>query len=133
MKPVFADTSYYVALLNPADENHAAAIACTDSLSGGVVTTDWVIVELGNYLSQPGNRGLFLSLLTDLQTDPQIEIVPADRELLGAGLQLFSDRRDKGWSVTDCISFVVMQRSQLTDALTADKHFEQAGFVRLMK
>ena len=64
---------------------------------------------------------------------PFIRIIPADEELFQAGFDYFEARPDKGWSLTDCISFVVMEREQLTEALTGDHHFEQAGFTALLK
>jgi len=67
------------------------------------------------------------------RTDQSLTIVEANHELFEHGLDLFGNRPDKSWSLTDCISFVVMQAHGLTEALTADHHFEQAGFVRLLK
>ena len=49
-----------------------------------------------------------------------------------SGLNLYEQRLDKDWGLTDCISFVVMQREQIQEAFTSDKHFEQAGFIRLL-
>jgi uncharacterized protein len=67
-----------------------------------------------------------------LSTTNKVYIVPATRELVQQGIDLYLNRDDKNWSLTDCISFVVMQDQQLTEALTADRHFEQAGFVALL-
>jgi hypothetical protein len=53
--------------------------------------------------------------------------------LFDARVALYGERMDKDWPLTDCISFVVMQREGITDALTGDRHFEQAGFVPLLK
>jgi uncharacterized protein len=64
---------------------------------------------------------------------PDITIIASQRELLAAGFSLYSQRPDKDWSLTDCISFVVMQREGITEALTGDHHFEQAGFSILLK
>ena len=65
--------------------------------------------------------------------DPRTTVFPASQDLFDAGVSLYSRRQDKDWSLTDCISFAVMQQQGLTDALTADHHFEQAGFTLLMK
>lgn len=83
-------------------------------------------------MSDPRNRMEFVSTLRDLQANPQMRIVEADPQLFEEGVQLYASRSDKGWSLTDCISFVVMQREGITDALTGDHHFEQAGFVALL-
>ncbi len=129
----FADTSYYVALLNPRDEHHRAAQTLTAQFEGSLITTDWVLTELANFLSCGRNRSLFLSLLADLREDPSVTIVRYDHALHELGLELFERRPDKDWSLTDCVSFVVMQQHQLLEALTADHHFEQAGFRILLK
>jgi predicted nucleic acid-binding protein len=76
---------------------------------------------------------VFIQLLADLQANPDITIVPCSDQLLRDGIQLYAQRPDKEWSLTDCISFVVMQQEGITEALTGDHHFEQAGFVALLK
>ena len=60
-------------------------------------------------------------------------MVWSERSLFEAGLRLYASRRDTEWSLTDCISFVVMKQHNLTEALTADHHFEQAGFIPLLR
>lgn len=97
------------------------------------MTTAWVVTELADGLCKAGTRPIFVRLLALLQTDTQVTIVPADQGLMDRGLALYVSRPDKDWSLTDCISFVVMQERSITDALTADHHFEQAGFVALLK
>ncbi|HUT10033.1 MAG TPA: PIN domain-containing protein [Thermoguttaceae bacterium] len=133
MMAVFADTSYYIALTNPRDEHHAAANACTESLDTTLVTTAWVLVELANSLSRGKNRAAFLALLGDLETDDRVTIVPPTSETFRRGIDLYARRSDKEWSLTDCISFLVMEQLRITDALTTDYHFEQAGFRLLLK
>jgi len=68
-----------------------------------------------------------------LERDEDVEIVGDEGELYERGLRLYEERPDKEWSLTDCISFVVMQRKRIKEALTGDHHFEQAGFVALLK
>ena len=125
---VFADTSYYIALVNPRDEFHEAACKYTNSFDGACVTTAWVLNELANFLCHRSNRGLFLSLLDELREDRRVSIIPPTGDLFDLGLDLYAERPDKDWSLTDCISFVVMEQTGLTAALTTDRHFEQAGF-----
>ena len=132
MKTVFADTSYYLALVNSRDEYYAAAHKYTKSFDGGFVTTAWVIAELANSLARAANRSLFLSLLQDLRKDRRVTIVPPTTRLFDRGLDLYARRSDKDWSLTDCISFLVMERTGLNDALSCDRHFEQAGFKILL-
>ncbi len=130
---VFADTFYYLALVNPHDEAHARSVATARAQTIRIITTAWVLVELAGTLSKPPSRAVFANVYHSLRADALTEIVPADPALLDAGLDLFLRRPDKAWSLTDCISFVVMERQYLKDALTHDHHFEQAGFVALLK
>jgi predicted nucleic acid-binding protein len=133
MKVVFADTFYYLALVNPADVRHPQALAYTATFQGRMVTTAWIVTELADALSDPSTRPAFLQVLTQLRADPDVTIVPPDTGPFEDGLRLFAARPDKEWSLTDCISFVVMQREGIIEALTGDRHFEQAGFVALLK
>ena len=129
----FADTFFFFALGNPDDPAHMQAREFAAHDTGLLVTTAWVVTELGDGLSAPANRPAFLSLLRSLQNNSAFEIVPPDAELFQQGIDLFSRRLDKAWSLTDCISFVVMTKRGLTEALTGDHHFEQAGFRALLR
>ncbi len=128
MKAVFADTFYYVALLDANDSAHEAAVAATRNLKSTTVTTAWVLLELANTLSAARHRGIFARFLDRLRANPDVIICEADREVFDHGVDLYRNREDKEWSLTDCISFVVMTREGITEALTGDHHFEQAGF-----
>lgn len=133
MIPVFADTSFYVAVLNPSDSWHAKATAAAATLRGPVVTTGFVLLEVANFLCRVAVRPLFTRLIQNLRAASDVEIIPASMDLFGQGVQLFDARTDKDWSLTDCTSFQVMWDRGITDALTADHHFEQAGFQVLLK
>lgn len=133
MTSVFADTFYFLALLNPRDGAHARAIQFTAAFQGQMVTTTWVLTEFGDAMSDPRNRLEFVEMLKDIRSNPQMRFLPADQSLFDEGVRLFSQRPDKEWSLTDCISFVVMQREGIGEVLTGDHHFEQAGFVALLK
>jgi predicted nucleic acid-binding protein len=130
---VFADTSFYIALLNHRDIDHEKAVRFRTGYRGKYITTDFVIVELGNWLSTIRERPIFLQLTDSLYRDPTTAILPATAESISRGLELFRNRPDHEWSLTDCISFVAMGDLKITDALTADHHFEQAGFLALLK
>jgi predicted nucleic acid-binding protein len=97
------------------------------------VTTAWVLTEVANALSASHLRSGFLSLLDDLQSDDEVSIVAPEPETFAQGIDLYRNRPDKNWSLTDCISFVVMKREGITEALTGDRHFEQAGFKALLQ
>ena len=133
MKPVFADTSFYIALVNPTDIAFQQARQISKEHQGQVVTTDFVLIEVGNWMSRTGDREVFLSMLDRMQQEPELTVVPCDRNLFEDGINLFRARPDKDWSLTDCISFVVMKQLGITAALTADRHFEQAGFSVLLR
>ncbi|HPD17636.1 MAG TPA: PIN domain-containing protein [Planctomycetota bacterium] len=133
MRVAFADSAFYRAAANPRDELHPAATTLARGFRGRRVTTDFVLIELGNFLARTDDRSLFLNLLDTLRASRHTEIVPASRALMDAGLALYRRRLDKDWSLTDCISSVVMGERGIREALTADHHFEQAGFVALLK
>ncbi len=133
MKSYFADTFYYLALLNRQDENHNRVVALTDSLTGRVFTTDWILVELGDALAASRDRHEFGPFFRELRRDPEIIVVRCSRALLRRGVEFYEKRPDKHWSPTDCISFVVMTDHKIRDALTGDHHFEQAGFIALLQ
>jgi predicted nucleic acid-binding protein len=132
MKKVFADTYYLVALLSPGDTAHQRAHSIKLPASTRLVTTAWVLTELANSLRKPPARDGFLRALEALRTNPTSLFVGPDQLLFNAGVELFAERPDKEWSLTDCISFIVMQERGITDALTGDHHFEQAGFRALL-
>ena len=133
MKAVFADTFYYLALVSRDDQAHTRAVAMSRQLSAPTVTTAWVLTEVADALADPRQRPTFCVLLESLKADSKLTIVPASESLFDLGVELYQRRMDKEWSLTDCISFVVMEQMQLDDALTGDRHFEQAGFRALLK
>lgn len=133
MSGVFADTVYFLALLNARDSLYRQAKAHADDPPGPIVTTEWILVEVGDALSNPPARERFAALLSALRVQKDATIVPASHDLFTRGCALYGERKDKSWSLTDCISFVVMRDLGLDTALTADQHFEQAGFRRLMR
>ncbi|MDX6612870.1 MAG: uncharacterized protein QOD75_2056 [Blastocatellia bacterium] len=87
---------------------------------------------MANTFSAPRFRPAFVSLFDDLQTDPNMRIVDAEPGIFALGIERYRNRLDKDWSLTDCISFVVMESKGITEALTADHHFEQVGFKALL-
>jgi predicted nucleic acid-binding protein len=133
MTRCFADTSYYIALVSADDDAHGRAAAYTAAFDGSIVTTAWVLNELANHLAKPPNRALFLEMLRDMRSDERVTIIPMSEDLFERGVALYGERLDKEWSVTDCVSFIVMREHGLTEALTGDHHFEQAGFTALLR
>lgn len=133
MNPLFADTFYFLALLNQDDAAHGRARAVSEELTDPIFTTAWVLTELADALAAPNLRHVFLDLMEILRSDANTTIIPPSETLFDLGLKFYAERPDKDWTLTDCISFVVMQQHGITRALTGDRHFEQAGFRALLR
>lgn len=133
MITAFADTSYYVALFNRRDEMHSVALKFSDTPHVQIVVSEYVLLELGNAIYRPNVREKLVELIEFLRNDPDAIVEPSSEQLFEKALILFESRRDKSWSLIDCSSFVIMQERGIDLALTADHHFEQAGFTILLK
>jgi predicted nucleic acid-binding protein len=132
MKETFADTFYFLALLNPRDQAHTKAQEIGQGLEGRLVTSEYVLIEVGDAMSRPQDRGRFLTLVETLAGDSDVEVVTSDSELLSQGIDFYRKRPDKDWPLTDYLSVVIMSRRGIRDALTGDEHFRQAGFNPLL-
>ena len=132
MTEVFADSFYWIALLNPADAFHEAARNI--SVSGRIVTSLAVQMEvLDAFSTTPSLRPSAIHFWHCTTRDPQVTVVPLDAALLDRAIELMKTRMDKTWSFTDCISFEIMRQRGITQALSADHHFRQAGFQTLFR
>lgn len=131
MNTVFADTHFYLALLSRDDPAHERALreAC---LNRRIVTTEFILLELGNACARAEDHTDFIALVESLRASPRVTIIPLHSSWLERGLERMAARSDKDWSLTGCISFVVMETEGIHDALTGDDHFEQAGFKALL-
>jgi uncharacterized protein len=130
---IFLDTAFVQALLNRNDQYHPIAKSSLSQLRGAteVWTTEAILVEIGNALST-GNREAAVRFIHQCYTTPNTRVVPVDTGLLSRAVDLYSQRGDKDWGLTDCVSFIVMRDQQLLNAMTTDRHFIQAGFRALM-
>lgn len=130
----FLDTAYILALLNARDHYHETARAFFPRMRTAqeVWVTEAILIEVGNILAR-SNRAEAAAFIRTCETTSNIRIVPVDTALFGRALALYEQRSDKTWGLTDCLSFVVMQDHGLSDALTADDHFRQAGFRVLLE
>ena len=133
MTTAFADTFYFLALLDSREERHPQAAAASRDPQLRLVTTEWVLAEFGDAYCHPQDRADFVALYRTLANHPRVKIIPADTRLFQRGVDFFEQRQDKGWSLTACLSFVAMRDEGIAQALTGDKHFEQAGFTALLK
>lgn len=129
---VFADTSFYIALLSANDRHHEAAARWARAHEGITLTTEYVLIEVANYYCGRNRRDAFGELWISLKGDTESVVVSSSPDWFANGVLLYRQRADKDWSLTDCISFVVMRQYGLADALTCDHHFEQAGFTVLL-
>ena len=132
MKPVFGDSLYFLALVNPRDAYHARAVEFARHWRGVIVTTRWVLAEVGDGLSGEANRALAVRLIEQAASSVRFRVVQGSDDLFERGFDLYRRRGDKEWSLTDCVSFIVMADERITEALTGDRHFVQAGFTALL-
>ena len=132
MTIAFADTFYFLAILNSKDLAHGKAVEFSTSHETTLLTTAWVLTELADALADARHRLAFRKVMAELCADPDTIIVPPSQQLFEQGVDRYNARSDKDWSLTDCISFVVMEQNDVVEALTGDHHFEQAGFRTLL-
>jgi uncharacterized protein len=130
---ILADTGYFIALLNPRDDLRSRARNWAASSPEMLIVTEYGLWETVNSCSKGVNRTKLHRLVGEVRSAIGYVFIPASAELFDAGLMLHGQRPDKTWSLTDCISFVVMQRRGITRALAYDHHFEQAGFEALLR
>jgi predicted nucleic acid-binding protein len=135
-KFVFLDTAYANALINTRDQWHERAVVWQERLAKErrpLLSTEFVLVEIADGLAAVQFRKHAVQIINLLQDNPFVEIVPLSSKLFAEALELYKKRTDKRWGLTDCTSFIVMQRYGIIDALTTDEHFQQAGFRALLR
>lgn len=130
---IFVDTLFVVALVNQRDQYHQHASELADQFAGQpLLVTDAVLLEIGNALAR-NYKAEATEIIDDFFTSDEVEIVRLTPALFDAGFALYRQYQDKAWGLVDCISFIVMRQHHVTDALTFDQHFVQAGFHALMR
>ena len=136
MTAVFADAGYWIALWRPRDALHDRAVTVAEDLGAiAVVTTQLVLTEALNAMAAAGEfrRQFAVQMVREMEQDPDVEVVPQTDEQLRVGVERYATRSDQGWSLTDCVSFLVMEERNITEALAFDRDFEQAGFTALLR
>ena len=136
MTSVFADSGHWIALLCPWDQLHQRAkVLARTHESDRKVTTEMVLVEVLNHLSGEGDwfRSLAVQFIRDMEDNADIEVIPQTASQFKFALERYANRPDQSWGLTDCASFLVMEELGITEALAYDHHFEQAGFVALLR
>ncbi len=132
MKEVFADSGFFVALLSRRDQYKERANRAVEAFKNNhLVTTEMVLVEVFAAISREGERSRAgaIQYLMGLRDDPEVTIIPQTPEQFEAATQLFAQRLDQRFSLTDCASFLAMEERGITQALTFDIDFRAAGFV----
>lgn len=132
---LFLDTGYVLARFNRRDQYHKNAKRFANSISSvrELWTTDAVLIEVAAAFSHPSHRSIAISIWDEFHGgDPRCRVREASGGRLAEAVELFRQRPDKEWSLTDCLSFIVMSKERLVDALSADQHFAQAGFRALL-
>lgn len=125
---LFVDTGYVIALINQDDQHHQKALQLAGKYDRfPVVTTDAILLEIGNALSRIA-RSEAAAIIHHFQSAPEVTVIPLTPELMTDALNLYVKHQDKTWGLVDCVSFVVMQTQQISVALAFDRHFIQAGF-----
>ena len=135
MSKVFVDTAAWLALVNKDDDLHDQAIQVKQRLQAersSLITTDFIFLEVADALATAKFRRITITYIQRLRELANLNILPVSEGLYSQGWQLYCQRLDKDWGLTDCISFVVMQQESVSVAFTSDRHFEQAGFKRLL-
>jgi uncharacterized protein len=136
MNPVFVDSAYLIALAVSNDQHHRAALNWASEFEkedARFVTTRAVCLEIGSALCRPHLRAAASRTFDALENDHRVALIELTPALVAEAQTLFRERPDKEWSLGDCISFVVMNQWEISDALTTDIHFEQAGFRALLR
>ena len=131
MRIVFADTGYWIARTNPDDQLHDSAVLVTLRLGElRIVTSEMVLVEFLNFMGRQGEhkRRLAADALREIMDNPNVDVIPQTSRQFRAAADLYEDRPDQRWSVTDCSSFLIMREMGINEALAHDRDFAQAGF-----
>jgi predicted nucleic acid-binding protein len=132
MNRTFVDTHDVIALISPKDRHHVRAVSLSETFEGRpLLTTAAVLLEIGNALAR-GYKREAIQVIHAFLDAGEVEVVPPTPDLFDRSFELYRSMHDKSWGLIDCISFVVMRDSGVTDASTFDRHFEQAGFRILM-
>ena len=136
MGEIFADTGYWIALIDRRDQGHGIAIQTSGDLAEDrIITTEMVLTELLNFASGEGEylRKLAAETTRRLYLEQNVEVIPQTSPQFHAALQRYLARLDHSWSLVDCASFIVMEERGIREALAFDHHFQQAGFTALLR
>ena len=128
MTPLFVDSAYVIALINERDRYHVQAKRLARLYRDrALIISEGVLLEIGNALA--GRFRLKAAqIIEQFLVSSQVEVIYTSPRLLASAIALYKQMTDKQWGLVDCISFVIMRERGISEALTADHHFVQAGF-----
>jgi predicted nucleic acid-binding protein len=135
MRRIFADTHYWVAILNDQDQSHQAARSISQTIRGTpIVTTEEALTEVLAFFCERGQymRQAAIAFVEGILTNPAVTVREQSHQTFMDGFAFYKSRPDKGYSLTDCISMLAMRREEITEVLTDDDHFTQEGFTKLL-
>ena len=130
------DTAYAIVLSAPSDAHHEQAVTLAGWIESSwirLITTRAVMLEIGNALAKARYRSAAVELLEAIENDKSVEVIALSETLSERAYRLFRYRTDKEWGMIGCVSFIVMEDRQITDAPTTDELFQQAGFRALLR
>ncbi len=138
MPELFIDTSGWANLIDISQPFHSLSATTYQNARSQkykIITTSYIVTELVALLASPLRipRPKAIAFIQSLKTSPYVEVIHISKEIDTKAWELLINRPDKEWSLVDCSSFVVMQERKISESLTSDHHFEQAGFIRLLK
>jgi uncharacterized protein len=135
MNLYFADTQFFVALINPRDQWHQRALEVEATLTEPFfITTEGVLTEVLTFFCEYGEKARLKAVesVELILNEANTEIITISNQLFIQGIELYKQRPDKSYSLTDCISMNVCREREITKILTHDHHFKQEGFIILM-
>lgn len=136
MREVFADTAYWIAITNPKDQWHKITKRARQELGNVIiVTTDEILIEFLTSFSKRGDswRMRAVEIAQAIMNDPNIHVVPQTRDSFLSGFERYRKRKDKAYSLQDCIAMNTMESRMIDNVLTSDRHFQQERFTILME
>ena len=131
----FMDTSFVIAQVSKRDSFHNSATNLLPRVRAAreIWLHDGILIEVADELSNKNRREIAVGFIDRSYNMANTHVVSLSRDLIVRAVELYRNRPDKDWGLTDCISFTVMQHHNLTEALTSDHHFEQAGFRAVLR
>ena len=132
----FVDSSYWIARIYPKDNLYRQALNISQTLvDSELVTSDSVLIEVLNKFSRRGGdfRESAARYVNKIFKEGVVKVIPQNRKHYMKALELYTNRSDKAYSLTDCMSMIIMNEYHIKQVLTSDRHFEQEGFEMLMK